>query len=337
MSIQPPVAPSRSNESSDWSRSEVSARRDRHAPPDRPVVPDGPSPVDLHTHTLRSDGILEPRALVEQAAAAGVRLLAITDHDNLAAYHELTASTAPALPDGIDLIPGVEINCLTGNQPGVWEGELHVLGFGIQPDDGAFEDLLSRQRLGRRIRFDRTLEILRRAGLSVDAAAARLDLSATESLGRPTVARLLIASGHATSVEDAFKRWLGRGCPAYVAREGIGPVRAITAIRAAGGLPVLAHFGEAGAHLSRIRDLQAVGLGGLEVYYRTFDPEHVQAVGRLADELGLIKTGGSDFHGDTGSYAEVHASTWVPEVVGERLLNALAQRADVVPATVVPR
>jgi predicted metal-dependent phosphoesterase TrpH len=310
----------------------VSARQDRHAPPIDPVVPSGPSPLDLHTHTLRSDGTLEPRVLVEAAAAAGVRLLAITDHDDLAAYRELTAPGAPDLPDGLELLPGVEINCLTGSQPDVWEGELHVLGFGIRTDDAAFEDLLTQQRQGRRIRFDRTLEILRQEGLSVDAAAEELDLGATEALGRPTVARLMIASGHAGSVDEAFKRWLGRGCPAYVPREGIGPVRAITAIRAAGGLPVLAHFGEAESHQALLRDLQVVGLGGLEVYYRTFDREHVESVGRVADELGLLKTGGSDFHGDTGSYAQVHAATWVPEVVGERLLNALARRTDEVAA-----
>jgi 3',5'-nucleoside bisphosphate phosphatase len=310
----------------------VSARRDRHALPDNPNPPGGPSAVDLHAHTLRSDGTLEPGALVEQAVAAGVHLLAITDHDSLAAYRELTAAGAPALPDGLDLMPGVEINCLTGSQPDLWEGELHVLGLGIQPDDEAFEALLGRQRLGRRVRFEQTLEILRRQGLSVDAAAEQLDLSLTESLGRPTVARLLIASGHATSVEEAFKHWLGRGCPAYVPREGIGPIRAISAIRAAGGLPVLAHFGEAEAHESLLRDLQAIGLGGLEVYYRTFDRAHVESVGRVADELGLIKTGGSDFHGDSGSYAEIHAATWVPETVGERLLNALARRPETVAA-----
>jgi predicted metal-dependent phosphoesterase TrpH len=295
-----------------------------------PVKPEGPSRVDLHTHTLRSDGILEPEALVEQAAAAGVRLLAITDHDNLAAYRELTAPDAAPLPAELRLIPGVEINCLMGDQPDVFEGELHILGFGVNPDDAAFEAVLLRQRQGRRIRFDRTLEILRKQGMAVDAAAERLDLSATESLGRPTVARLMIASGHATSVEQAFKRWLGRGLPAYVPREGIGPVRAIQAIRAAGGLPVLAHFGEAEAHESLLRDLQGIGLGGLEVYYRTFDQEHLDSVGRVADELGLVKTGGSDFHGDTGSYAEMHSKIWVPEVVGERLLNALAQRPELV-------
>jgi 3',5'-nucleoside bisphosphate phosphatase len=303
----------------------VSRGPDRHDPPADPIVPSGPSPVDLHTHTLRSDGTLEPRDLVEQAAAVGVSLLAITDHDNLAAYRELTGPDAPALPDGLELLPGVEINCLTGDAPAVFEGELHILGFGFQPDDAPFEALLVGQRDGRLVRFDRTLEALRGLGMSVDAALEELDLRATESLGRPTVARLMIASGYATSVEDAFERWLGRGRPAYVPREGIGPVRAITAIRAAGGLPVLAHFREAEEHESLIRDLQAIGLGGLEVYYRTFDQAQVESVGRVADELGLVKTGGSDFHGDTGGYAEIHAATSVPAFVGNRLRNALAR------------
>jgi predicted metal-dependent phosphoesterase TrpH len=311
----------------------VSPRPDRHDDPARPVVPDGPSPVDLHTHTLRSDGTLEPADLVVQAAAAGVHLLAITDHDNLAAYRELTSRDAPALPAGLELLPGVEINCLTGGAPEVFEGELHILGFGIQPDDEAFEALLATQRQGRRIRFDRTLGVLRNLGMSVDVAAERLDLGVIESLGRPTVARLMIESGYATSVEGAFERWLSRGRPAYVPREGIGPVRAINAIRAAGGLPVLAHFGEAENHESTIRDLQGIGLGGIEVFYRTFDQAHVDSVGRVADELGLVKTGGSDFHGDTGTYAEIHQTTWVPAAIGERLLNALARRTEPVVAS----
>ena len=105
----------------------MSARGDRHAAPQTPVVPAGPSAVDLHTHTLRSDGVLQPEALVEQASAAGVRLLAITDHDNLAAYRELSAPGAAPLPARLQLIPGVEINCLMGGQPDVFEGELHIL------------------------------------------------------------------------------------------------------------------------------------------------------------------------------------------------------------------
>ena len=129
-----------------------------------PSIPPGPSTIDLHCHTLRSDGVLEPVALAAAAAACGVELLAITDHDDLSAYREL-ASGGTTVPR---LLPGVEINCLTGSIPGLWEGELHVLGLGVDPDDEAFEATLAEQRGRRRVRFERTLERLRELGMPVD-------------------------------------------------------------------------------------------------------------------------------------------------------------------------
>lgn len=299
------------------------ARR-RHTSAEDPAIPPEPATVDLHTHTLRSDGLLEPAALLGAVAGAGVRLLAITDHDDLSAYRELTASGAQPLPAGITLLPGVEINCLTAGVPEFWEGELHLLGLGIDPADEAFEAILAEQRDRRRLRFGRTLDRLRELDLPVDDLAAELDPAATAALGRPTVARLLQAKGWVTSVEDGFARYLGRGRPAYVPREGIGPTAAIRAIRAAGGLPVLAHFSEAPERVGLIRDLRDRGLGGLEVYYRTFDQATVAAVGAVARELALVPTGGSDYHGDTGTYAAAHAELWVPAEVGERLLGELA-------------
>ncbi len=299
------------------------ARR-RHASAEDPAIPPEPSTVDLHTHTLRSDGLLEPAALLGAVAVAGVRLLAITDHDDLSAYRELTAPGAQPLPTGMTLLPGVEVNCLTTGVPELWEGELHLLGLGIDPADEAFEAILAEQRDRRRLRFARTLDRLRELDMPVDDLAAELDPAATAALGRPTVARLLQAKGWVTSVEDAFTRYLGRGRPAYVPREGIGPTAAIRAIRAAGGLPVLAHFSEAPERVGLIRDLRDGGLGGLEVYYRTFDQATVAAVGTVARELALVPTGGSDYHGDTGTYAAAHAELWVPAEVGERLLVELA-------------
>lgn len=299
------------------------ARR-RHASAEDPAIPPEPATVDLHTHTLRSDGLLEPAALLGAVAGAGVRLLAITDHDDLSAYRELTAPGAQPLPTGITLLPGVEINCLTTGVPELWEGELHLLGLGIDPADEAFEAILAGQRDRRRLRFARTLARLRELDLPVDDLAAELDPAATAALGRPTVARLLQAKGWVTSVEDGFTRYLGRGRPAYVPREGIGPTAAIRAIRAAGGLPVLAHFSEAPERVGLVRDLRDRGLGGLEVYYRTFDQATVAAVGAVAGELALVPTGGSDYHGDTGTYAAAHAELWVPAEVGERLLVELA-------------
>jgi hypothetical protein len=299
--------------------------RRRHDDADDPVVPPGPSTIDLHTHTLRSDGILEPAALVAAAAAAGVRLLAITDHDDVSAYRELTAADADPLPTGLALLPGVEINCLTSSVPELWESELHVLGLGVDPADDALEATLAGQRSRRRVRFERTLERLSELGLSVDDLAAELDPAETTSLGRPTVARLLQVRGYVTSVEDGFTRYLGRGRPAYVPREGIGPLEAIATIRSAGGLPVLAHFSEAAARLAVVRELRDAGLGGLEVYYRTFDQVTQASVLAVADELALVPTGGSDYHGDTGPYAAAHAQLWVPPEVGERLSAALGR------------
>jgi predicted metal-dependent phosphoesterase TrpH len=293
----------------------------RHGRRPKATADSGISTVDLHTHTLRSDGVLEPVELVRAAAEAGVRTLAITDHDSLAAYRELTLGRA--MPAPIELIPGVEINALAKGIP-LAEGELHILGFGMDEADAAFEAALAKQRSARRIRFERTVARLREIGMPIDKHLAHIDLTRDDALGRPTIGRALIAAGHATSVEDAFNRLIGWGGPGYVAREGMGPREAIDAIRAAGGIPVLAHFSEAPDQVPLLRELAGMGLAGLEVFYISFAPDTVAAVGEVAADLRLLATGGSDYHGDTSSYAEAHAALHVPDSVGERLHDALA-------------
>ncbi len=284
------------------------------------VEPPSPSTIDLHTHTTRSDGVVPPADLVAAAAAVGVRLLALTDHDTLAGYREVVA--AGAVPAGLTLVSGVEINAIVTRDLGLWEGELHILGFGMDPSDEAFEAVLADQRGRRRERFERTVRVLRDLGLSIDDHLMDLSGSADDALGRPTVARALIGAGHATSVQDAFARLLGWGKPGYVPRSGLGPVGATEAIRAAGGLPVLAHFGEAPSRVEVVRELAEAGLGGLEVYYRSFDAVTVFAVGEVAKALGLAPTGGSDYHGDTSTYAEAHAGLWVPPEVAAGIPGA---------------
>jgi len=263
--------------------------------PDTAVVPPAPSAIDLHTHTTRSDGVMEPADLVQAAWEAGVRLLSLTDHDTLAGYREIV--TAGLVPPGLTLIPGVEINALVTRDLGLWEGELHILGFGMHPADDAF-----------------------------DAQVAILTPGDDDALGRPTIARALIAAGSATSVEDAFARLIGHGMPGYVARAGLGPSEAINAIRAAGGVAVLAHFREAPQRPDVIGELIQAGLSGLEVYYRSFDVAAVEGVGLVARDAGLLATGGTDYHGDLGPYAESHAQLWVPPAVGEALLARLGTR-----------
>jgi 3',5'-nucleoside bisphosphate phosphatase len=288
----------------------------RHAPrvdDPKPFVP-GDAVADVHAHTTRSDGVLTPGELVRQAHAVGVRLFAIADHDNLAGYRELVAPGAPPLPAGLALVPAVEINAVTrGLGLDLPEGELHVLGIGVDPTDEAFEAALAGQRGARRIRFQATVERLREIGLSIDAQVAALDLSADDALGRPTVARALVAAGYADSVEDAFRRLLAYGQPGYVPRTGLAPVEAIRAIRAAGGLASLAHFWQAADRISLLRDLMGEGLDGLESHHRSFDEETRVRVGATARALGLVETGGTDYHGDTGPYAEAHAGLVMPD------------------------
>ena len=207
---------------------------------------------------------------------------------------------------------------------GLWEWELHILGFGMDPDDEGFEAVLATQRSARRVRFERTVALLRDQGMPIDAQVAALATDADDALGRPTIARALMQAGFASSVEDAFSRIIGHGGPGYVRREGLGPEAAIAAIRSAGGLPVLAHFREGPEREDVIRDLIDVGLGGLEVYYRSFDQPTVDAMAVVAAANGLVATGGTDYHGDTGPYAASHAALWIPPGVGEALIEGVA-------------
>lgn len=283
--------------------------------------PPEPATVDLHAHTRRSDGILEPLELVGAAAAAGVRTFAISDHDSLAAYREVTAPGAGALPAGLELIPAVEINAVGGGLGGGLE--THVLGYGVDPWDEAFEATLARQRTARRIRFDEMVSRLRELGLAVDGEIEALGDFGDDALGRPTVARALVAAGHAATVEDAFERLLAWGQPAYVPREGLGPAEAIVAIRAAGGFASLAHDPQAADHRGRILELREAGLRGLEVFHRSFDDEARASVGAVAAELGLVRTGGTDYHGDLGPYAGALAELTIDAVVADEVRAAL--------------
>ncbi len=299
----------------------------------------GPSRIDLHTHSTRSDGVLPPAELYRQMTSAGRRLVALSDHDTLAGVRELRAAGAGA-PDspsgessGPTLIGAVEINSLT-DDPTLWEGELHILGFGMDEADAAFEAALERQRAGRTVRVAEMLDRLRKLDMPIDEALEGIVADADpNSIGRPHVARAMIAAGHATSVDDAFARVLARGQPGYVPRRGLGSRAAIEAIRAAGGLAVLAHFREAVERRFLVERLVRWGLGGLEVYYsgpgRPFKPAQVKAMAAFAAARGLVATGGSDYHGDEMPYPEATVELRVPDAIEAGFLAALDHaRAD---------
>jgi predicted metal-dependent phosphoesterase TrpH len=300
----------------------MTSAEERHHAGASNFTPPAPSTIDLHTHTLRSDGLLTPSQLLEAAAAAGVKLLAITDHDTLAGVRELRRGPLPA---GLELLPGIEINTVAENRGDVMEGEVHVLGLGVDPDDDALEAALALQRDARRLRFEKMVQKLRDQDVPIDGALESLPATTDEdALGRPRLARALIKCGYATSVEEAFRQHLSKGRPAYVPRQGLGPADAIRAIRAAGGMASLAHYAEAPDHLDWVRSLIDMGLNGLEVYYRAYDQATVSTLSTIAAELGLVMTGGTDYHGDRETYAEAHAELWVPPEAGDAVRGLVA-------------
>ncbi len=299
----------------------------------RTTRPGAASRIDLHTHSARSDGLLPPAELYRQMALAGRRLVALSDHDTLEGVRELRTlgvggeDALMAEPPGPRLIAAVEINSVT-DDPTLWEGELHILGFGMDEADPAFEAALERQRAGRTVRVAEMLVRLRHLGMPVDEDLAAI-VAETDptSIGRPHVARAMVQAGYATDVEDAFARVLGRGGPGYVPRRGLDPRSAIDAIRAARGLAVLAHFREAVERRFLIDRLVRWGLGGLEVHYaghgRPFTTKEVEALAVFAGSRRLVATGGSDYHGDEMPYPEATTDLRVPDAVEEAFLAAL--------------
>ena len=221
------------------------------------------------------------------------------------------------------LIPGVEINAIVTRDLGLWEGELHILGFGMDPADEAFEATLAAQRRRRRERFEKTVALLRELDLPIDDQLGHLSGSDDDALGRPTVARALIAAGHATSVEDAFRRLLGWGEPAYVPRSGLGPVEAIERDPRGRRAPVAGPF-QRGADPDRGRPRagRMPGSAGWRSTTARSTRRRSSRSARSRRRSRLVPTGGSDYHGDTGTYAETHAGLWVPPEVAAGIPGA---------------
>jgi Predicted metal-dependent phosphoesterases (PHP family) len=249
--------------------------------------------ADLHAHTTASDGTLTPAELVRAAHAAGIAYLAVTDHDTVAGVPEAQA-TARAL--GITLIPGVELSAK--GEP----GECHLLGLNIDPTHPPLVERLAELSENRRTRNARMAERLTQLGAPVTLEEVAALAPEGANLGRPHFAKALVARGHVRDVAEAFDKYLGDGRPGHIAKETLSPADAVAMVHEAGGLCFLAHPGLLRLHEhitdeGFVRRLQAFGLDGIEAYYSKYSPAQTERYLRLADKLGLLVTGGSDFHG----------------------------------------
>ena len=273
--------------------------------------------VDLHSHTTASDGTLAPRELVRLAARHGVRVLAVTDHDSTAGLAE-AMEEAKRLPP-LEIVPGLEINC---DVPGA---EVHVLGYCVDWQAAWFQEFLGAQREERRQRVYRIAVRLAELGMPIDPDAV-FALVKEGSAGRPHVAQAMVDRGYVKSVREAFDRYLSTNGPANVPRKRFTPVEAVRVIRRARGVPVLAHPGLANRD-ELIPELVEAGLLGIEAFYPEHSSGQITAYREMCVRLGLIATGGSDFHGPRVGGARHPGVQPVPESAWYELRDRLAALA----------
>lgn len=277
---------------------------------------------DFHCHSTCSDGTKTPTEVVDLAVSNGVRVLALTDHDTLDGIEEARAA-ASRYPD-LTFVPGVELSC---DAPGT---EVHVLGLFVDTEDAAFRAELDRMRRGRVERGEKIVAAL--AGLGVPIAWDRVrEIAGEASIGRPHIARALIEAGHVADVDEAFARYLDRNSPAYVERERLLPADAVALIHSAGGFAVFAHPLVTDGYETAAARLAEAGLDGIEVYYRHYEPAQVGALRAIAERLGLVPSGGSDFHGLPRAHEHEPGHFAMPDAAVERLLHAAQARGCTVP------
>jgi len=247
------------------------------------------------------------------AAARGVRVLALTDHDTTAGISEAFIAAAGF---GMTLIPGVELTC------SVARGEVHLLGYFVAVSNAAFQRRLAEFRSGRDARGRAMVEKLNTLGIPVRWERVKA-IAGNGAVGRPHVGRALIEIGAVATIDDAFDRYIGRGRPAHVERQHLLPADAVHLVRAAGGVPILAHPLSVTDLEATLAEMIPAGLLGIEAFYGPYSPDERASLAAIAKRHRLITTVGNDFHGDVHGGALLGGTEGPPDVL-DRLVAAAA-------------
>jgi len=247
---------------------------------------------DLHTHTLYSDGTLTPEELIRSAKAVGLSAIAVTDHD---ITDGIDAAQTEAKKHGMEVIPGIELSASAPGKNGR-EEEMHILGYFLDYNDAGLQKKLAEFREARRGRFEKIIEKLAEIGVRLDVSKIKAGADG-HALGRPHIARALVEGGHVSSVEEAFERYLRDGARAAVPKMKLTPGECLRMIKDAGGISSIAHprFG-APKDKEGWEALAREGLDGIEVYHSQHTSSEIKKYEKIAKDLGLLVTGGSDFH-----------------------------------------
>lgn len=276
--------------------------------------------IDLHVHTTASDGTLKPAEAVALAAREGLRAIAISDHDTASGYYEAAAAGEEY---GIEVVPGIEISTKYGSS-------VHILGYYIDLASEKLRPVLDWVVEDRDRRNRKMAELMAADGLPVSYDEMHRRFG--DVIGRPHFAALLVELGLAKDVQDAFDRYVEKGQKYFLGRNFLSIERSVEIIREAGGVPVLAHpFQYRKSHaglIELIEHCMESGLQGMECRYSGYGSEETAYLEAIADHYGLIKTGGSDFHGSNKSHIALGRGTGALEVPYEYLLRLKAQAEE---------
>ncbi|MBQ8460082.1 PHP domain-containing protein [bacterium] len=274
--------------------------------------------TDLHIHTYFSDGVFSPEKIVDTAIDVGLEAIAITDHDNILAYDVAQKYIQDNnLNDKIEVIKGIEVNTLYNNH------EVHILGYLMDTNNKDFLELIKNQQ---QARIKQTKEILtllsKKEGIKIKFEDIKKLVAEGGSIGRPHIARAITNAGGTTNIMDAYSKYIHDDSPVYVQRKTVSPFDAVEIIYDAGGIPVIAHPHDLDIAEPLIKELMNYGLRGIEAYHRKHSPACVEYFSSMAENLGLIVTGGSDFHTPNMMNGQVIlGKNFIPEWVYEKLLE----------------
>ena len=274
--------------------------------------------VDLHLHTTASDGRLSPTELVRLVAEQGLQQVSISDHDTTEALEE-AFQAALEFPE-LRIIPGIE---LSTDIPG---DEIHILGYFIQYQDKEFQQILEGFRRGRVDRAREMVEKLATLGVQLEWERVQ-EIAGDGSVGRPHIALAMVEKGYCKEPKDAFPEYLGRNGLAYAERSKMSPEEAVEMLLKVGGVPVLAHPAYMSDLESKLPELKAAGMIGMEVYYSKFDPDTIKHLQDLASQYDLIPSGGSDYHA-LGNSDEPLPGSMGPPVSSVQRLEEAARRVS---------
>lgn len=271
---------------------------------------------DLHIHTLYSDGVFSPEKIVDTAIDVGLQAIALTDHDNVLSY-QVAKNYLQETGKELEIIQGIEVNTLYKNY------EVHILGYLMDVNDSDFKEMLKTQQ---QARIKQTKEIIsllsKKEGIKIKFEDIKKQVAEGGSIGRPHIAKAITNAGGTANVMEAYAKYINDESPVYVQRKTVSPHDAVEVIYDAGGIPVIAHPHDVDIAETLIKELMQYGLRGIEAYHRKHSPACVEYFSSMAEELGLIVTGGSDFHCPNIMNGQVIlGKNFVPDWVYDKLLE----------------